>query len=423
MKNIQPVLDNEVCTGCGICNSICPENCIETGLDLTKGYYSTRLDSEICTDCGLCRKVCPVYTWNNQEGNFLVGNVLKIYSGYNCNETHRRESASGGITTSILMYLFQQDIIDAAVVAFRKNGNQLESELRIVSSLEDIYKSKGSVYAPTSYNKVVNEIIESSFTRFAVVGLPCHIEGITRFSLLNRKLKNKIIFKLALVCGHTPSIKGYEYSLKHLSVKKEDITYLTNRGDGWPGFLKIKTNNNTEIKLPYGNKYSWGMTLSSPLFTPSGCKHCVDSTGYNADISICDAWMNKFKSDGIGRSLVLIRNEEAFSILREMEELKMVSLSEETLSDYILANQNVFKEKLAVGKYRNKALVKRFNLYSNVAFSPSTSNIAPFFISIRLFAENMRHKIFGVKFMNDFVLFVFKTLKYLSLKWIDLQKS
>lgn len=422
VRNIQSVLDNDVCTGCGICSNICPENCIKTDLNAEKGYYSTKLDNQTCVDCGLCKEVCPIYTWNNQIVNSFVGNIERIYSGFSNNEIHRRESASGGITTSILMYMFQKGLIDAAVVAFRKKENPLESELKIVSSVEEIYKSKGSVYSPTSYNEIINKIIESPFTKFAIVGLPCHIEGITRLSSFNKKLRAKIFLKLALVCGHTPSIKGYDYSLRHLNVKKESVTFLSNRGNGWPGVLKIKMDNNTEIQLPYSSKYSWGMTFSSLLFTPPGCKHCVDSTGYCADISICDAWMQKFKADKIGRNLLLVRNEKALSILREMRNQEIISLNEESLDDFIEANKAVFKEKLIINKYRNKALIKKYGFYSNIVFYQSGSNIASFFIGLLLVSEKIYNKIFGTKSVNNCILFIFKVLKYLSLKWIILKK-
>jgi coenzyme F420 hydrogenase subunit beta len=422
MKNIQSILDSGVCTGCGICSNICPKSCIKTYLDAEKGYYSTKLDNQTCVNCDLCKNVCPIYTWNNQTGNSFVGNVEKIYSGFSNNATHRRESASGGITTSILIYMFQKSLIDAAVVAFRKKENPLESELRIVSSVEEIYESKGSVYAPTSYNEIIDKIIESPFTKFAIVGLPCHIEGITRLSSLNKKLRAKIFLKLALVCGHTPSIKGYDYSLKHLNIRKESVTFISNRGNGWPGVLKIKMNNNTERQLPHGSKYSWGMTLSSLLFTPQGCRHCIDSTGYSADISICDAWIQKFKSDKIGRNLILVRNEKALSILREMRNQEIISLNEELLGDFIEANKTVFKEKLVINKYRNRALIRKHGFYSNVIFCQSGSRVASFFIGILLFSENIYNRVFGIKFINNCILFTFKVLKYLSLKWIILKK-
>lgn len=416
MRNIEKVLANHVCTGCGICENICPHHCINTRLDSKRGHYITTLNLKQCIDCGLCQKVCPVYTWNNRESNPYVGEYCKIYSGYSMNEQHRISSASGGMTTSILAYLLSSKTIEAAVVAVRNEERPLESELRIVSTNEDVCASKGSVYSPTSYCDIISEIKESSFSKFAVVGLPCHVEGLMRLCEMDKKLREKIILKIALVCGHTPTINAYNYSLRHLNIKVSDVVALSNRGEGWPGYMQIKTCDETITKVPYGSKYSWGQTLGSPCFTPSGCKHCSDVTGYHADISICDAWLPQYSSDKKGRNLLLIRSEIILKILNDMYEAKIVELSEESVDNFIVANKSVFKEKLHINSIRNSRL-KQIGLFPNVEYlkieDPKTSCL----ICLLLMSE----KIFCKLPINDLSLLFLKVFKYLSVKWIKLR--
>lgn len=422
MKNVSSVLSANVCTGCGCCSAICPQHCLSTSIDIEKGYYTTLL-ADGCTDCGLCQKVCPIYTWDNQKGNPYVGNYLSVFSGYSTDNEHRKNSASGGMTTAILAYMLKEQIIEAAVVAFRKKEDPLKAEMRIVTSYEDIYNSKGSVYAPTTYYSIIEEIAKSPYSKLAIVGLPCHIEGMSNLMTLHRQIKNKTILKIALVCGHTPSIKGYEYSLKRLGIKKDEVTSIANRGDGWPGYLKI-TSKTSDLRIEYGNKYSWGMILSSPIYTPAGCLHCVDATGYQADISICDAWLKKFREDKIGRNLLLVRSVEMISIIEKMKKENLICISEETIADFIKANEQVFKEKLIVNGIRNKKSLKHKGnkIYSRMAFLNSDSLLGNFFIRWALINENIYLHFKRCIPINNQILFIFKLFKFLSLKWITLKR-
>jgi coenzyme F420 hydrogenase subunit beta len=423
--NIFPVIKLNRCTGCGICSAVCPHGCISTSLDYAKGYYITTINQNLCTQCGLCQKVCPVFTWNNNKGDIFVGEYSKIFSGYANDFELRVNCASGGITTSILLYLFKAGAIDAAVVASRHESKPLESKLRLVNTAEDIIESKGSVYAPTCYTDVLNELIDSDYKSIAVVGLPCHIQALDRLSQINKNIYKKIYIKIALVCGHSPSLNAYKYTLRHYKIKEADIKTISNRGDGWPGSFIIHRKNNIggerDIKTPHGSKYSWGMVFSSVLYMPSGCYHCVDATGYNADFSICDAWLEKYKDDTKGRNLILTRNTLADEILKGMEHENLIFIVTEKYEDYIDANKSVFKQKLIINGIKNKNIKKEGILYKDMEFLHSNNFIATIFIAIMNFCVPAYLNIFGTK-SNNIILFLFKALGYLSGKWLSLKK-
>jgi coenzyme F420 hydrogenase subunit beta len=415
MNNIKPVIDNTVCVDCGVCNFVCPKFCISTSFSEKYGSYKTTIKEDECIKCGKCQKVCPVYTWSNRNvKSKLVGNCIGVYSGYALEHKTRKECASGGITTSLLIYLLEKKLIDAAVVATRDEKEPLKSKLIIAKSQNDIYQCKGSVYAPTCYTNILKSIISSGYQRLAIVGLPCHIQAISELCKVNSIINEKIKYKISLVCGHTPSVKGYIYSLKHLHIQPKSLTMISNRGDGWPGYMKLWNDGNCK-KIKYGNYYSWGTVLSSPLFTPDGCLHCADATGYLADISISDAWLQKYSGDHDGRNLFLIRNNEILKIIANMEKDKIIHLDEETIDDFVKANDAVFKEKLVVNGYKNMKLRRNMKLYEKMDYITDEP------LHVQIFIRLLNYMLRIVNIKNKFTLFCFKTLKYLSEKWITIK--
>lgn len=50
----RPVIDDEICTLCGLCQLFCPDACIEIKDDSIDVNYN------FCKGCGICANECPV---------------------------------------------------------------------------------------------------------------------------------------------------------------------------------------------------------------------------------------------------------------------------------------------------------------------------------------------------------------------------
>ena len=51
-RSMRPVIDEEKCTGCGICWKFCPEACIRPD-------EKPKIDLDYCKGCGICQEECP----------------------------------------------------------------------------------------------------------------------------------------------------------------------------------------------------------------------------------------------------------------------------------------------------------------------------------------------------------------------------
>lgn len=60
-KTYKPVVDHEICIGCGTCSNVCPEGvCFSTGQTNSQGKTFYDNDLDYCKGCGICAEECPV---------------------------------------------------------------------------------------------------------------------------------------------------------------------------------------------------------------------------------------------------------------------------------------------------------------------------------------------------------------------------
>ena len=51
--------DNELCSGCAACYNICPQNAIKMQKD-ERGFLYPVIEQEKCINCGICNKTCII---------------------------------------------------------------------------------------------------------------------------------------------------------------------------------------------------------------------------------------------------------------------------------------------------------------------------------------------------------------------------
>lgn len=333
-NTIELVVNRELCTGCGTCDALCPKNAIKLSIDETKGIYIPRINKDICNNCGFCYDICPGnkvdYEKLNHEifekepENILIGNYQDCYTAYSKDTKIRYNSSSGGLITQLLIYALENGIINGALVTRMNKSKPLEPEPFIARTKEEIIEASKSKYCPVPVNIALKEILKSEKNeKFAVVGLPCHINGIRKAENKNKKLKDKIVLHLGIFCNHMPTFVGTELYLKKLKIKEDEIIRLDYRGEGWPGLMKIITSKHTHT-----NKLSdyWGF-IGSHFFYPKRCLMCGDGVCELADISFGDAWLPKFKDDSTGRSIIVSKSKIGENILRKMSKESHIELN------------------------------------------------------------------------------------------------
>ena len=181
MNNINKTVRNNLCTGCGICEDVCPTHSIR--IVCRNGENSPVLEEKTCLGykCGRCLKVCPgigcnltemankFFSNEDSKTDKYIGLFQNLHTGYCLDNEIRWHSASGGIVSQFLIYLLDKKIIYGAVVTGFSESNHITPVSYIAKTKEEVLKARSSKYCPVALNKVGNEI-KNSEGKYVIVG-------------------------------------------------------------------------------------------------------------------------------------------------------------------------------------------------------------------------------------------------------------
>jgi len=297
--NVSIIKEKNLCSGCGLCASICPVGAI----DYSEGTFD--FDEELCIDCGLCYICCPRAFFpkvleaheeiDDTDIKFLeqFNYYQEICTAQTTDERITTVAQDGGIVTTLLKMGFQQKLIDGALAV-----TEGEEPLRPLPHLiEDEYE-----LLHTAGTKYENAPI------FAIVGTPCIMKSLKKITFFpfNRPFCDKIALKIGLLCMESfdyvkiVELLKNEFKLTPADVKKMDI----NKGR----FIIYDHKGSTfDVPIKKINKYG-----------RFGCFFCDDLTSIHADISV-----GSIGSDP-GWSTVFIRTKRGAEFFQKALDLNMI---------------------------------------------------------------------------------------------------
>jgi len=325
--NVSTVAAQYLCNSCGACFAICANGSVRYS-ETVGGYLFPQIDQRTCIHCGLCYDVCPginfgkTLTTRMPEDPF-AGNVLSCEIGRCTDDAIFSNSQSGGVTTALLIHLFETIQIEAAVVAIMQTGALPRGDVLLVKSTSELMRAQKSKYTPIPLLKVIQDIKKIQGP-VALVGLPCHMHGLHNLTDMNPDLAKKQFFKIGLICDRimtTAAINFMSNRATHEPIS--DFVFRDKLFPSYPGSPVVKKASGEKVVL----KASFRIAIKD-FFTPVRCRLCFDKLNVFADVVLGDPHgVNDADKIG-GETLVFSRNEKGQQLIREAKLSGFVTLRE-----------------------------------------------------------------------------------------------
>ncbi len=395
MKNIELIVEHDVCVSCGACSHICPFRNIQMEYSSVYEKWLPRvIDRKFCHQCnGLknCLSVCQSFAVDYQQlaeshKNHLLGKVSGVYTGYSLDDELRFFSTSGGFVTSLCRDLLTDGMVDGVIALQHESG--LEYVPKLFTKAQDC-SMPGSIYHNVNYEQAFH-LLKANDGKFAIVGLPCQL---TSIALLCQKkqfiyLQERIYAKISLVCGYIFDRYIPKAFAEFNNFQLGEITY---RGQSRFRRTEIRNTNSSKVfeaeKLRGLQEYINHRILVDKFFCQNYCLYCVDHLAYVADIVAGDARLQRYHSDTLGSNIIICRTSRGEELLSRLSNF---CLEPGTLQDIVESQTELY----AVGAL-GEHMRKRWRTQSFIPSHPRTT-------------ENSDIKIYPLPLVAKFKLLVIR---------------
>lgn len=312
---IDRIKQYHLCNGCGLCSSVLGENLCKMQLE-PDGFYSPHLKRPLTkAESALINNVCPgIHVEGNIRNMGTWGPMIAICEAWSADKDIRHRAASGGVVTSLAIYLLEQKKVDAILQVGVRDDSYIYNELRISRTKEDVIRNAQSRYAPALVFHRIKQILDSDESTFGFIGKPCDMAAMQNFIREYPQYSQRIKYYISIFCAGMPSYNGTIQTWK-LSGREDAPITLKYRGDGWPGNFSATFSDGTTYQLSYNE--SWGKILGRYL--GFRCKICPDGIGILADVAIGDSWNTKNGypdfTEGEGRCFCMVRTETGKALI------------------------------------------------------------------------------------------------------------
>lgn len=348
---------SRLCVGCGACLGVCPVDAIN--LKTIHGVITVDFDYSRCTRCDLCVKACVALSNFYRENSTIadvLGRIEKVFFGYSTEDKIRYHAASGGIITSLALYMLKRKIVDKVLVT-KMNG--FTTVPILTDSENGVISAQGSIYFKTFSLRILKKILSNlkKGKRICIVGLPCQISTLKK---VLGDFEDRLYF-IGLICSHVNENWYQRHIIEKYLPRNAKPIAMGPRKDGWPGETRIFFKSNNSIReLIVPQSRFWGVLPSLSISSPQGCLLCTDHLASTADIVTGDAWHPRFTGkDSSGVSILLARTLKGIRLVEVAIKNKVLYAEETDLQGFLIAQGSHLIEGVQYAPLRKKLLQYR----------------------------------------------------------------
>lgn len=312
---MKTVCELNMCTGCGLCEEICPKKTITIK---DESMFLNAVIGDDCIKCELCTKKCP------QLNDVERKHYLYMRDGWANDKNIRKKSSSGGIATAVIK-AFLENSGSVCSCTF-KNGNFVFS---MTENTDEYDIFQGSKYVKSSPYGIYKQIKKKLYSgkKVLMVGLPCQIAAAK--SYIGEK-NSESFYTIDLICHGTPSVNLLKRYIKEKNINFDNLKEIAFRTSTDYGM----SFNGKRINPP-GVRDNYLLSFLCSINFTENCYNCkyadINRVG---DLTLGDSWETELpeKEKHKGVSLVLCQTEKGKELLsmadvkiRKTDEVKAIS--------------------------------------------------------------------------------------------------
>ena len=339
---LQKIVDDRMCIGCGLCESIAGSETIQMRIDedgneqpFVREELSEETIEQIKAVCpGTRLEGMPDWLVEPDSGYDEVWGVYRtMVMAWSSSPDVRHIGATGGLLTALALHLIESGKVDFVLHADAGHADPGFGAATISRTPQQVIAAAGSRYGPTAtlvdFTRIVERALKDGET-FALIGTPCDISAARNLARLDPRVDTACRYMLAMVCGGFMSPAGMKDALRGFDIDPERVTSVRYRGYGCPGPTRVETDDGAVVDKDYLD--FWGED-DSAWQLPHRCKVCADGIGDAADIAASDTWdggapTRDGQADDPGSNAALVRTARGAALLDAAVDSGHVTLGE-----------------------------------------------------------------------------------------------
>lgn len=371
-KNMD-ICSTELCTGCGLCENLCPKQCI-TLREAKDGFFYPVVDEPLCVGCHLCEKRCPI---NNE----LTKSAGQFYMGWHKSQKVLQNSSSGGIFTAVATAVLKDD---GVVFGAKFNSVTRNVAHDYILSIDELDSFRLSKYYQSQmgdiYKYVKQFLLEGKKVLFT--GTACQIAAV--YDYLGKEQEYSNLYTMDVLCHGVASKKTVlEYIKdKEKEYKKKIVNYrFRTKINGWKDgegtrMQLLFADGSTVLQDKFADTFYYGFNHN--LFLRESCYRCKYCGQERiSDITVGDFWGISEEKVGTtamkyGVSVILLNTEKAKQLIPTLlEDIELLPINPDDAIPY----NRAFVEPNERPSYRDYF----FDVMAEKGFDNAVSKDAPYY--------------------------------------------
>lgn len=316
-QRLNKVIRHRNCIGCGACVLFSNGTSVmlRTGLgpvpDTAKGIFTAEA-LEVCPGIGINYPEMYAAHYGQQPDNYLHGILAQVRIGFSGNSAYRQKGASGGVITTVLAYLLNNNLVDGVVQVQQGVPEPREASAYIARTEAALLPGMQSVYIPVSMLDILETFIPGE--KYAMVLLPEQSSTLRKLQQMKHPAALQVRYVLGPYTGTALYPAAIDSFLRSRRIPMNDpVRSLKWREGEWPGYLEIRTSSGRVLQ---SKKIYYNFLI--PFFITHTSLRSMDFVNEFADLAVGDAWSPEYEKEGKGFSVFVTRTPEMEQIISEM---------------------------------------------------------------------------------------------------------